>query len=212
MSGTQQHIRGELSIEEGSQEHRPFAYDTVPSRPVFERSLAFLLLAKEVEVFYAYEADLLDQWRYGEWLDLVCDDVRYWAPLRRNVRYGDWQRERTRELHDLAWFDENKTTLKARVDQLLTGLHWAEEPLSRITHVTANPVLTRVTPSIEAPGEIAVRSRLIVYRNHLEDEENLLIGKKEDLLRFVDGELRLARRTIILDQNVLLAKNLNFIF
>jgi 3-phenylpropionate/cinnamic acid dioxygenase small subunit len=200
---------GRTSVERGSE---AFTYDAVPPRPVVENSLAFLLLAKQIDAFYAYEADLLDQWRYAEWLNLVTDDIRYWAPLRRNVRYGDWERERTKELSELAWFDENKTILELRVKQLLTGLHWAEEPLSRMTHVISNIAITEVRPSIAAAHEILVRSRMVVYRNHLEDEENVFFGKKEDILRFVGSELKIARRTILLDQSVLLAKNLNFIF
>jgi len=189
-----------------------FAYGAIPPRPVFENSLAFLLLVQQVHAFYAYEADLLDQWRYAEWLDLVTDDVRYWAPLRRNVRYGEWDLERTEELTELAYFDEGKTTLTLRVAQLRTGLHWAEEPLSRMTHVVTNIALTEVTPSIEAAEEVVVRSRFVVYRNHLEDEENLFLGKKEDVLRSVGGQWKLARRAVFLDQNVFLANNLNFLF
>ncbi len=30
------------------------------------------------------------------------------------------------------WFDEGKETLTQRVRQILTGVHWAEEPLSRV--------------------------------------------------------------------------------
>ncbi len=55
-----------------------------------------------------------------------------------------------------------------------------------------------------------MKSRFLVYRNRVETETDLLVGKREDLLRRVDGGWRIARRKIILDQNVLLAKNLTF--
>ncbi|HMH75464.1 MAG TPA: aromatic-ring-hydroxylating dioxygenase subunit beta, partial [Candidatus Udaeobacter sp.] len=57
---------------------------------------------------------------------------------------------------------------------------------------------------------IAVKSRFLVYRNRVETETDLLVGKREDLLRRVDGCWRIARRKVILDQSVLLAKNLTF--
>jgi ethylbenzene dioxygenase beta subunit len=38
------------------------------------------------------------------------------------------------------------------------------------------------------------------------------VGRREDLLTRVHGELRIARRKIILDQSVLLAKNLTMFF
>jgi len=46
----------------------------------------------------------------------------------------------------------------------------------------------------------------------VETETDFLVGKREDLLRRVDGHWRIARRKIILDQSVLLAKNLTFFF
>ena len=60
--------------------------------------------------------------------------------------------------------------------------------------------------------EVSVKSRFLLYRNRVETETDLLVGKREDLLRRVDGGWRIARRKIILDQSVLLAKNLTFFF
>ena len=39
-----------------------------------------------------------------------------------------------------------------------------------------------------------------------------IVGKREDLLRRADGGWLIARRKILLDQNVLLSKNLTFFF
>ena len=36
----------------------------------------------------------------------------------------------------------------------------------------------------------------------------MLVGRREDLLRRLGGELRIARRKIVIDQSVLMAKNL----
>lgn len=63
-----------------------------------------------------------------------------------------------------------------------------------------------------APAEVPVRSRFLIYRNRVETETDLLVGKREDLLRRVDGGWRIARRKVILDQSVLLVKNLTFFF
>ena len=46
----------------------------------------------------------------------------------------------------------------------------------------------------------------------METETDVLVGKREDMLRRVDGDWKIARRKIILDQNVLLAKNLTIFF
>jgi 3-phenylpropionate/cinnamic acid dioxygenase small subunit len=171
-----------------------------------------LLVKSEVEEFLYREAELLDERRYQDWLELFTEDVRYWMPMRRNVPHDESEREFTREGADVNWFDEGKDTLARRVQQILTGIHWAEEPPSRICHMISNVQVLRASPDGPAPSEIAVKSRFLVYRNRVETETDVLVGKREDLLRRVNGGFRLARRRIVLDQSVLLAKNLTFFF
>lgn len=166
-----------------------------------------MLLSWEIQQFLYAEAELLDERRFEEWLDLFTDDVRYWMPMRRNVKFGQQERENTRERQEISWFDEGKETLVQRVRQIATGVHWAEEPLSRVCHVVSNVQLLEATDS-----HLRVKSRFIVYRNRLQEETDFFVGKREDVLRRVDGQWRIARRAIFLDQNVLLAKNLTIFF
>jgi len=171
-----------------------------------------LLLKQEIEELLYREADLLDERHYEEWLALLAEDVRYWMPMRRNVKFGEEEREFTRAGQDISWFDEGKETLTRRVKQILTGIHWAEEPVSRISHMVSNVRLVEVNPSAEAPAEVLVKCRFLIYRNRVETETDILVGKREDLLRRADGQWQIARRKIVLDQNVLLTKNLTFFF
>jgi 3-phenylpropionate/cinnamic acid dioxygenase small subunit len=175
-------------------------------------ALASVLLKQEMEEFLYHEAELLDERRYEEWLELLADDVRYWMPMRRNVKFGELEREFTREGQDINWFDEGKDTLTRRVQQILTGVHWAEEPLSRICHMVSNMQILQVRPSVLEPLEVTVKCRFLIYRNRVETETDILVGKREDVLRRVSGHWKIAQRKIILDQNVLLAKNLTFFF
>lgn len=177
-----------------------------------ELNIAHLLLKEEIQEFLFQEAELLDERKFEEWLDLLTDDIRYWMPMRRNVKFGELDREFTREGQDINWFDEGRDTLERRVKQILTGVHWAEEPLSRICHFVTNVQLLNVTPSASDPTEVSVKCRFLVYRNRVQTETDFLIGKREDTLRKVEGAWKIARRKIILDQNVLLAKNLTFFF
>ncbi len=182
-------------------------------RPPLSRDLAFFRLKEEIAEFLYEEADLLDQRRYGEWLDRLADDLVYFMPMRRNVKAGEHvARENTREGQDISWFDEDKWTLSKRCDQILTGQHWAEEPLSRVCHMVSNVQLLDATPSVEAAREVMARSRFLVYQNRVETETYIFVGKRTDTLRRIDGAWKLARREIILDQNVLLAKNLTVFF
>ena len=61
-----------------------------------------LLLTHEIAEFLYREAELLDERRYADWLALLADDIRYWMPMRRNVKFGEEAREFTREAQDIA--------------------------------------------------------------------------------------------------------------
>ena len=175
-------------------------------------TLEHLLLVREIEEFLYHEADVLDDRQFEAWLDLLTNDIRYWMPMRRNVKFGEQARENTRERQDMNWFDEGKMTLQQRVQQIMTGIHWAEEPASRVTHMVTNVEVVDAVPSVAAPSEVTVTCRFLVYRNRLQDETDFLVGKRRDVLRKVDGAWKIARREIFLDQTVLLAKNLTVFF
>src|SRR5712691_7853010 len=125
----------------------------------------YLGLLKEVEEFLFYEADLLDYRQYSQWLELLTEDIRYFMPLVRNVKYGDWEREFTREGQDIAWFDEGKETLTQRVRQIETGIHWAEEPSSRASHLITNVRVIDARPDLANATEVETSMRYFAYRN-----------------------------------------------
>jgi len=178
----------------------------------WSEDIAHILLKQKLEDFLYHEAELLDERRYEAWLALLADDVRYWMPMRRNVKFGELEREFTREGQDINWFDEGKETLTRRVQQILTGVHWAEEPLSRLCHMISNVQILHVQPSVVEPAEVTVKCRFLIYRNRVETETDILVGKREDVLRRVHGQWQISQRKVILDQSVLLAKNLTFFF
>jgi 3-phenylpropionate/cinnamic acid dioxygenase small subunit len=60
--------------------------------------------------------------------------------------------------------------------------------------------------------EVTVKCRFLIYRNRVETETDLLVGKREDVLGRANAQWKITQRKIILDQNVLLAKNLIFFF
>ena len=175
--------------------------------------LARLLLRQEFEEFLYHEAELLDQRRYEDWLKLIAEDIRYWMPMRRNVkvrRRGARVHPR-RPRHQLVRRGSARPW-KRRVRQIMTGIHWAEEPVSRITHIVSNVQLLEATPSVADAAEVAAKCRFLVDRNRVETETDILVGKREDRLRRAGEGWQIARRKIILDQNVLMTKNLTFFF
>jgi 3-phenylpropionate/cinnamic acid dioxygenase small subunit len=171
------------------------------------------LLTQEIEAFLFEEADLIDERRFSDWLDLFTDDVVYFMPVRRNVKFGQHaERENTRSGEGISWFDEDKWTLTKRVEQILTGVHYAEEPLSRVSHLITNVQILAAEPSVTAPTGVVAKSRFLVHQNRVEHETYTFVGRRIDTLRKQDGDWKIARREIILDQNVLQAKNLSTFF
>lgn len=173
--------------------------------PAAADRLSRLLLVREIEEFLFHEANLLDSCKFSAWLDLLADDIRYFMPMQRNVRHSDQRRAQTVEGQDISWYDEDKFTLEQRVRQIESGLHWAEEPLSRTSHLVSNINLVRMSDDAQ---EVQVDLRFLVYRNRLEAETDIFVGKREDTLRRVGDNWKISRRVILLSQSVLLAKNL----
>jgi 3-phenylpropionate/cinnamic acid dioxygenase small subunit len=157
----------------------------------------------ELMPFYIHEAWLLDERKLAEWLDLFTDDVLYFMPRRKNVPRREAHREVT-PLGDLAILEEDKRYLQMRVARLDTGMAWAEDPPSRTRHLVGN---LEVSPL--GRGEVQAKTAFLVYRSHLETDHQILSGCREDVLRRVTGAWKIARRTIVLDANVLLDKNLS---
>lgn len=162
-----------------------------------------LLLKHRVENFLARECELLDERKFLEWVELFSEEARYWAPLARNFKAGHPEMEYTRERRDAAWFDEGKATLKQRVQQIMGGDHWAEEPASRTTHLIAGIRIDRVEGD-----QVTVKSRFVVYSNRNERETQLYVGKRVDVLRRQASTFSIVRREIYLDQHVMTAKSL----
>ena len=173
-----------------------------------------LLLVEELAQFLYHEADLLDDGRYQDWLDLLTEDLIYTMPLRINVPMTDVAaRSQTQAGQDVCWFDEGKDTLRKRVSQLQTGLHWAEEPLSRVSHLVTNVRLRHPeSTGSERVAEVGLSCRFVVYRNRVADETDFFVGRRFDTVRATEQGWKLCRRELQLNQNVLQAKNLTLLF
>jgi 3-phenylpropionate/cinnamic acid dioxygenase small subunit len=167
-----------------------------------------LLLAREVEEFLFREADTIDSRHFEEWLTLFTDDIRYWVPIRKNLPFNQRFEDSTDD-RQTAWIDDNRMTLSSRVYQVMTKVHWAEEPLSRVSHLVSNVYVDRVEQG-ERGDEIVVKSKLLVHRSRMEEAGEMLVGKREDRIRRTSEGLKICWRKILIDQATLSAKNLSF--
>jgi 3-phenylpropionate/cinnamic acid dioxygenase small subunit len=181
--------------------------------PKLIRDARYYEVRREVEEFLYDEAELLDTRNFRAWLDTLSEDLVYFMPMMFNVKFGEHdKREKTRREKDMSWFNEGKWTLTKRAEQILTGVHWAEEPLSRLCRSVSNVQVTSISRNEDGQEEIGVRSRFLMYQNRCEYEEYYFAGRRYDLLRRDGDTFKLVRREIHLGQNVLLAKNLTVFF
>ncbi|MDX3231342.1 3-phenylpropionate/cinnamic acid dioxygenase subunit beta [Streptomyces sp. ME19-01-6] len=173
------------------------------SQPLME-VLEPLALQREVEDFLYKEARLLDNGKYLQWLELCTDDIHYWMPgiedRQRRDPAGTYGPER------MAYFDHDKRLLKERAQHLEHPAAWSQDPPVRHLHVISN---IEVIPA-DALRNLDVHSVLILYSSRFENERHTLYARREDRLRRLkDGSLRIARRTILLQDSTLPAPSIN---
>lgn len=185
-------------------------------------------LHHELCQFLFHEAELLDDGLFEDWLALFAPEARYRVPIRTNrlARERDRSLSRPGELH---LFDDDKESLSWRVGQMASDRHWAEDPPSRTRHLVSN---VRARPAGPDGHTFTVRSNFLCYRNRLADEVDLWAGERHDVLRRPhagdvgigigigmsegngEGERDgwgwlISERTVLLDQSVVLSKNLS---
>lgn len=181
--------------------------------PRIERNESYYKLRREIEEFFYDEAELIDNRNFEAWLDVLHEDLRYFMPMRHNVKFGQHaEREDTKEDAGISWFNEDKWTVGKRVEQILTGVHYAEEPLSRTTHMITNVQVLNATPDADGAQKVQTSCRFLTYLNRVEYETYTFIGKRYDTLVKEGSDWKVLHRRIILDQNVLQAKNLSTFF
>ena len=160
----------------------------------------------EVEEFLHREARLLDARQFDEWLALLTEDIHYWMPIRRTTTVKEVANEFTKP-GDMAFFDDDINMLTMRVERLSVGRAWAEDPPSRTRRLITNLEILALDDN-----EITVTTNFQLYRTRGNSEEDSWIGRREDVLRRVQHELKLARRHIYLEQTVILAQNMSSLF
>jgi 3-phenylpropionate/cinnamic acid dioxygenase small subunit len=151
--------------------------------------------------FVYREAEMLDERRHEEWLGVLTEDVRYLMPVRVTTAHS----LEDSAMSDMAHFDEDRYSLGKRVQRFATEHAWAEDPPSRTRRFVTN--VRAWTGGV--PGELLVRSNLLLFRSRGDiHDHDLLSAVRDDVLRREDGVLRLSRRRVLVDESVLRTQNL----
>lgn len=151
--------------------------------------------------FLYREADLLDNYKFDEWLEMLHEDLVYKMPVRLSVMPKDG----SGFVDEMQLFDETRNSLVTRVKRLHTEQAWAEQPGSRTRHVVAN-----IRVWTEDGGEdLHVTSAFICTRARADNPYDVFTGERRDILDGSGERLLLKRRDILFDQTVMHAYNLS---
>lgn len=155
---------------------------------------------QQAHEFLVREAEILDERRFREWLDLLAPDVVYRMPVRVTAP----ETLEASMLEDMSHFDEDLYSLRKRVERFETGHAWTEDPPSRTRHFVTN------VRTYDGEGDdFVVKSYLLLFRSRGDIRDaDLLSAERTDVLRRTDRGLKLARREIMADESVLRTQNL----
>ena len=159
----------------------------------------------EISQFLFAEAALIDAHDFSAWLELTTEDITYRIPVRITKEKRDGP-----NVDALGSFVlEDAESLGTRIARLGTRSAWSDDPQSRTRHFISNVV---ISPA-DRPDELAVRSNLLFTRSRGEQIGNdVITAQRQDLIRRVGDQWKLARREVVIDQTILGTHNLNTIY
>jgi len=151
---------------------------------------------QQVEQFIYYEADLMDEHRYDEWLALWTDDALYWVPS------GGDDIDPKREI---SLIYDDRVRLQVRITRLKSGFAHAQEPKSRMRRVVSN-IVTKEAEN----GDIVVFSNFLLIELR-RGKQDTFAGRTVHRLRPDNGSFRLVSKKVLLVNNDEYIDNLTFL-
>lgn len=149
---------------------------------------------RQAEDLLYREALLLDRGEWDEWLTLYLEDCVYWMPAWRNetILTTDPDRELS-----LIYYN-GRRNLEDRVWRARSGQSVASRPLPRVVHGVTNVLVEQTTGD-----ETDVSASFTVHFHDVRSQRtHVFFGRYEYRLRAMDGALRIARKKILLLNDV----------
>ena len=133
-----------------------------------------------------FEAGLLDDQRYADWIALFTEDCRYWVPVSREM-----QTPREGPAH----FQDDRQVMMVRTHRLLNPRAFGAEPSPRTVHIVSG-----VRVETDDPCETVVVSSQIMleYRNRdrFEEDQRIFGSRVRHRLRKTVEGLRIVEKRI----------------
>src|ERR1700737_3454982 len=133
--------------------------------------------------FLAHEARLLDERRFGEWMQLFADDGTYWVPAVP---------EQQSPFDQASLFYDDRDLMKTRVERLEHPRIHVQTPPSRTAHLVGNVV---VEATDTAKGEYVVGSTLIMVECR-DDAQRVFAGRQQHRLRRHGETFRIVQKRV----------------
>jgi len=150
----------------------------------------------EIEQFLYREARYADEHQYEHWEALWADDGIYWVPANGD----DIDPEK-----EMSIIYDNRSRIKLRVKQLLSGKRHTQEPQSRLRRLISN---------IELLGEetkgLRVGANAIVFETN-QRGDTIWCARIEYVLRRIGGDYRIAFKKVALVNNEKAIYTLSFL-
>lgn len=152
-------------------------------------------LRERVEEFLFYEAKLIDEHVYDEWLGLWTEDGLYWVPC--NTDDADPARQA------MIIYD-NRARLGERIYRLTSGAAWAQQPRSRTRRLISNVEVR------QNEGGYMVESNCIIAELR-RSKQDIFAARMLHTLRPVGESFQIALKKVLLLNNDEPIDNLTFL-
>ena len=135
------------------------------------------------ERFLSYEARLLDERRFREWMALFTEDGTYWVPAVAGQESP---------FDQASLFYDDRELMQTRIARLEHPRIHVQAPPSRTAHLIGNVL---VEDDSKAPDEFVIGSTVIMveYRN---DRQRIFAGRQHHRLRRYGVDLRMVQKRV----------------
>jgi 3-phenylpropionate/cinnamic acid dioxygenase small subunit len=140
---------------------------------------------RDAENFLLDEAELLDQGRFEQWMDLFTPDGDYWVPATP---------DQDNPLDMVSLFYDDRPMMEARIRRLREPSNLVYNARTRSHHHISN---VRVR-GFDATDNVHLVSCYVLMVESRSDEQRVFSGACEYRLRLVDGVLKIVRKKVVL--------------
>jgi 3-phenylpropionate/cinnamic acid dioxygenase small subunit len=135
------------------------------------------------ERFIQYEARLLDERRFKEWMSLFTADGTYWVPAVHG---------QASPLDHASLFYDDRSLMNTRINRLEHPRIHVQTPPSHCVHMINNVI---VDSADETTGEYKVSSVVFMFESR-GDEQRIFAGRQTHVLRRSDRVLKISQKRV----------------